>query len=368
MASIYRGIGKVRAHGRARIAITIEARDEQEFLNRWHKPAFDYPFEWENGHKFCIEYQVEDFAAEVGFYVDVLGITVDAISPSRAQFSSPDQQLVLAVAAIQPEQEICPPNNLRLQMFIKNLAATVTELERRGVLFEQPPESSSSDPDLLVATLQTPNGMSIELWGYKQISRVGRPAQPAQALTQPDDVDELHIFEQQEDDDEIEKSPADLPLFSSRPISIDDLEDELEEDGDEQTEAGRAARAPYSIDDDQLALGLGLLEEDQEESEGLYLDDEDARLDRFLKASARPVGYTFDERIEPVAPQKSDLAHSAPAAGKIAPVPGIGRSHATRSRHAPVNRKQRAGRTLRQPESPRVEPTYDDIDEQDQIP
>jgi predicted enzyme related to lactoylglutathione lyase len=370
MATMYRGIGKVRAHGKARIAITLEARDEQEFLERWHKPAYEYPFEWESGHKFCIEYQVEDFAAEVGFYVDVLGITVDAISPSRAQFSSPDQQLVLAVTSGEAEQQIVPPHNLRLQMFIKNLEATVAELEKRGVLFDIPIEPSSSDPELLVATLQTPNGLFIELWGYRRaISRRMSPSRPAQAPGQIDHPDEFRSSGVLDDEEEDEHSPARLPLFSSRPITIEELEDELEEDDAELTEPGiTTSQQPYTIDDDQLELAIGLLDDEQEENEDEELDDEEERLEQLLRASSRPAAYTFDERVEPVASQKPEKTSPDRTVRRLDRMRRTARTKANPHLPTDLSRKQQPLRASRKPEPTPIEPTYDDIDDQDQIP
>jgi predicted enzyme related to lactoylglutathione lyase len=372
MATLYRGIGKVRAHGKARIAITIEARDETDFLRRWHKPANEYPFEWENGHRFCIEYQVDDFAAEVGFYVDVLGITVDSISPSRAQFSSPDQELVLAVSAVDPEQPSIPPQNLLLQMFIKNLETTVTELEKRGVIFELPPQPSNSDPELLVARFQTPNGMFVELWGYQiPASRSRNSAYPPQAEAHDDNGDDDEAYDEQDTgEDEDEVSPDPLPLFSLRPITIDELDNELEEDGDDLSDPTDNSREhPYVIDEDQLELEIGFSENEQEENEALDPDEaEDERLERFLKASSRPAGYTFDERIEPIVSPKSSKPPSALPERKLAPRRRSGRSQARSQIPENPIRKQQPQRPQRQPEPPVIEPTYDDIDEQDQIP
>ncbi len=368
MASNYRGLGKVRAHGKARIAITLEARDEEEFLRRWHKPAYDYPFEWESGQKFCVEYRVADFAAEVGFYVDVLGINVDAISPSRAQFSSPDQDLVLAVAAGDERQPIHPPDNLRLQMFIKNLETTVAELEKRGVVFESPAEPSSSDPNLLVATLQTPNGLSIELWGYRQVAHPSpTPAHSTRFVSQVDvELEDASEDEIEEEDEDEQQSPAHLPLFSSRPITIEDLEDELEEDARELSSSRTDLNEnPDLVDEDQLELGLGLLDDGQEENEE---DDEDERLERFLRASTRPAAYTFDERVEPVQDQKPDRMPRTVPVKNQGRLRRSGRISTNVNLPGRVSRQQPPQRSGHRAEPPLVEPTYDDIEEQDHIP
>lgn len=369
MATLYRGIGKVRAHGKARIAITLEARDEADFLKRWHPPVHDYPFEWERDHRFCIEYQVEDFAAEVGFYIDILGITVDSISPSRAQFSSPDQELVLAISALGVDQPVPQPHNLRLQMFIQNIEDTVIELERRGVVFDNPPEPSSVDPDLLVAVFQTPNSMTFELWGFAK----NAPTSQKIGFREPVDLDE-EFDESFEDDAEDQEEY--LPPAYSRPIShveappariLDDILEDDESDDDLQEEDDMSDEE-LSDQEDQLELEIGYDEEaagtaDLEQEN----EDDEARLDRLLEASRRPAGYTFDERVEPVSPAKTGKNQPPPAESIPVSTLRSGRKPAG----APASSRARmlpARRTVKRPSPPVVEPTYDDIDEGDSIP
>ncbi len=373
MATLYRGIGKVRAHGKARIAITLEARDEAEFVKRWHKPAYDYPFEWERGYKYCIEYQVEDFAAEVGFYVDILGITVDSISPSRAQFSSPDQELALAVSAVDPERPAPPPTNLRLQMFIQNLEGTVEELSKRGVVFERLPEPSTADADLLVSAFQTPNGMTIELWGF---AKSQAPSQRRASLRSDKPEEAFDGLEEGDETDEQEEYPTTGIGVARYPLGIptahalveDDDDLETDDDQDETTAEGRTSR------EDQLELEIGYQGDDQEDgqedgqedSSDSDSEDEDARLERFLEASRRPAGYTFDERVEPVTSPKPVKTPPAAHASRSNLMQRSNRSPAG----MPVSRRLRKpqSRSDTQPSPPVIEPTYDDIGEEDQIP
>ena len=99
MATDIRSQPRVRAYGNSRIEITKRAQDEHEWQNLWREPLNPFPFKWGRTWKHCIEYHVEDFASEAGFFIDILGLQVSAFSPTYAQFTSPDQEFTFAVTA-----------------------------------------------------------------------------------------------------------------------------------------------------------------------------------------------------------------------------------------------------------------------------
>jgi catechol 2,3-dioxygenase-like lactoylglutathione lyase family enzyme len=206
MATQYRVNPRIRAYGKARIDVTRRARDEREWQALWHEPRFPFPFTWGDSLKQCMQYTVEDFAAEIGFFIDILGFPVSAFSTNYAQFTSPDQAFFFAV---REGGEITPPDSLSIQFMLKDLAGTIQQLEGRGVVFEHKPEAGNASP--AIAVLRSPHGVRIELW----------ETPPLQPVVQPEAVqsDELADFWSDEGaDDEFdleseandEKSPAQM--------------------------------------------------------------------------------------------------------------------------------------------------------------
>lgn len=170
MATKYHINPKMRAYGKARIDITKHAKDEKDWQDNWREQLYFYPFEFADGWKTCFEYKVDDFAAEVGFFMDFLGFPSSAFSPSYAQFTSPDGDFYIGVSALQEGEESTHPDTIRLQLNIIDLFDTIEELESRGIVFEGKPQPVYEDSDILVTTFRTPHGISVDLWGIDEIS------------------------------------------------------------------------------------------------------------------------------------------------------------------------------------------------------
>lgn len=169
MATKYHINPKMRAYGKARIDITKRAKDERDWQENWREQLYFYPFELAEDWKSCFEYKVDDFAAEVGFFMDFLGFPSSAFSPSYAQFTSPDEDFYIGVSAVQDGEESTPPDTLRIQFNIVDLFETIAELTRRGIVFEGEPQPVDDDSDIVVTTFRTPHGISIDLWGTDEI-------------------------------------------------------------------------------------------------------------------------------------------------------------------------------------------------------
>lgn len=170
MATKYHVNPKMRAYGKARIDITRRAKDERDWQDNWREQLYFYPFEFADGWKTCFEYKVDDFAAEVGFFMDFLGFPSSAFSPSYAQFTSPDGDFYIGVSAREEGEECTPPDTIRLQFNIIDLFDTISELESRGIVFEGKPQPVYDDSDVLVTTFRTPHGICIDLWGIDEIA------------------------------------------------------------------------------------------------------------------------------------------------------------------------------------------------------
>jgi catechol 2,3-dioxygenase-like lactoylglutathione lyase family enzyme len=202
MATNYPINPRVRAFGKARIDISRRANNREVWQKLWKQPVHAFPFAWGDCWKQCIEYKVDDFAAEVGFYIDVLGLTINAFDPDYAMFTSPHGDFYFAVVPA-PEGESTPPSALRLQFMVADIFNTTIELENRGIVFEQPPSPVHPDSMLHIAYFRTPNGIFVDLWGIVQPSD---PVQGADPYNQ--EKDEVLLPGSQDDEDETDKTEA----------------------------------------------------------------------------------------------------------------------------------------------------------------
>lgn len=156
---------RVRAYGKARLDIARRAQTRQDWDALWKKPQHAFPFTWGEHWKQCIEYRVADYAAEVGFFIDVLGLPVNAFNEFTAMFTSPAHEFYFAVTPTFEGQEPTPPDALRLQFLVAGIFQVAQELESRGIQFEQPPQPVSTGSNYYVGYFRTPHGICIDLCG-----------------------------------------------------------------------------------------------------------------------------------------------------------------------------------------------------------
>lgn len=164
MATKYHINPRFRAYGKARIDVTRRAKNEHEWQNQWREPMNDFPFTTGAGWQFSFEYKVDDFAAEVGFFIDVLGFSVRAFSPSYAQFTSPDGEICFSVLSTGEGEESTPPDSICLYLNVHNFQQASTELIRRGIAYEAYPSGESGDTNFKTGFFRSPHGVRIELW------------------------------------------------------------------------------------------------------------------------------------------------------------------------------------------------------------
>ncbi len=156
---------RFRAYGKARLDIASRAKSRQDWDQLWKASTHPFPFEWGSSWKHCVEYKVDDFAAEVGFYIDILGMPVNAFDPSYAMFTSPHADFFIGVIPISNGDISTPKDAIRLQFMVSNILEVSRELERRGVIFDQQPEPIQAGSSLYIGYFRTPHGIPIELWG-----------------------------------------------------------------------------------------------------------------------------------------------------------------------------------------------------------
>lgn len=234
---------RFRAYGRARIDIAQRAQTRQDWDRMWKQPQNPFAFEWGEPWKQCIEYRVDDFAAEVGFLIDILGLPVRAFSPEFAMFTSPDEAFNFAVVPTPPGADSTPPGAFRLQFMLAELFETCEDLTQRGVIFDQQAQPVGPGAHLWIAAFHTPHGIPIELWGM---------------------VEQTEDFSEKEDDST--GLEADLEQF-----------EDPEPDADEMEAAFQAARRRVASERPELAISTYAADEalEDDEDEGEFEEEEE---------------------------------------------------------------------------------------------
>jgi catechol 2,3-dioxygenase-like lactoylglutathione lyase family enzyme len=170
---------RFRAYGKARLDIAQRAGSRAEWEDLWKPPRHEFPFRWGAHWKQCIEYRVLDYAAEVGFYIDVLAFPVNAFDAGYAQFTGPEGEFHIAVMPVFPGENPTPPDAIRLQFMVADLSGTVEHLKERGVPFEQEPQPLHPGSRIQIGSFRTPHGLLVELWG-EVVARPQRTYQPVE--------------------------------------------------------------------------------------------------------------------------------------------------------------------------------------------
>jgi hypothetical protein len=161
-----------RELGMARLQALREMENSEADRRPMNQPAFGYPFTWGDCWKLCMEYRVDDFAAEVGFFADILGFPVNAFSSDSFMFTSPDGAFFFSVVASSDDVPATPAGTIRLQFMIDGIIDTAHELEHRGISFENFPEPYEPNSPLHTGTFRTPGGVAIDLWGMVEQKKV----------------------------------------------------------------------------------------------------------------------------------------------------------------------------------------------------
>lgn len=205
---------RIRAYGKARLDIARRVQTQEDWDALWRPPTHAFPFTFSStgSWKQCLEYCVDDFAAEVGFWIDILGLQVIAFSPDYVQFNSPGGEFTFAVATAFDGQPSTPPWSFRIQFYVQNLSRTVQELEHRSISFDRLPMLQHPDSPLYCATFSTPHGIPIDLVGEIEPSPTPVLSQP-EPIAPPSIPQESHRSPRQEDFPQVDQ-PASLDLFT----------------------------------------------------------------------------------------------------------------------------------------------------------
>jgi catechol 2,3-dioxygenase-like lactoylglutathione lyase family enzyme len=269
MATNYPINPRVRAYGKARLDIAGRARNQAQWEKLWKHPANSFPFVWGESWKQCIEYKVDDFPAEVGFFIDILGLPINALDPGYAMFTSPQGDFFLSVVPSLRNEPSTPPDAFRLQFMVKDIIATTNELQHRGIDFNQTPQPLHPGSTLCIASFRTPHGISVELWGKVEI--VSSSNLNENLLKDKENEDEMEDKDEFEEDGDSDNSDEDESDEDDDNSDLITKQNGDEDEGELEGEGLDDDKDDYDFDEDKDEFDP---DEDDEDDE---LDgDEDA--------------------------------------------------------------------------------------------
>lgn len=127
----------------------------------------EFPFEWGDCWHFAVEYNVNDFSAELGFFVHFMGFSLNALSRGYAMLMSPGEDVFIAIRSVDRDATACGVDSFRICFMLKDVLAAVSKMEQRGIALDTAPQPLSDvDHPMYRADLMSPNGLKIELWGF----------------------------------------------------------------------------------------------------------------------------------------------------------------------------------------------------------
>jgi len=318
---------RVRAYGKARIDIAQRAQTPVDWERLWVNPLHAFPFVWGEDWKQCMEYKVNDFPAEAGFFIDVLGLPVNAFGPAYAMFTSPQGEFFFSFIPTPEGESSTPPDAIRLQFMVADIFSTARELEQRGISFERHPVPLQPGSPLHAASFRTPNGIPVDLWGMATSDLdpmlMIEPAHTAPLsadnggdprLEGDDHGEEEEDEELDEDEEEEENAESEIEedeINGDGDISL--LEEDDEEDDEESLEGEEEDEGNEDLGDDEEDDDFDLDEDDEFDED----EDEDDEDDDFETDEDRLVSSVHDQKGKPVSSQSAVKVGTANSSGKL---------------------------------------------------
>lgn len=156
------------AFGRRRLKALKSIKSREDWEKLWPAPRHPYPFAWGDCWKAVPEFGVSNFPAELGFYLDILGMKVNAVWDGHAMIMTPDADFAFTIHAAKRTAA-----ELNLQFMLGNIAVAVAALKRRKVRIVQDLKAEwGEEHPMRTCKLRTPSGMIITLWGLVEVKKV----------------------------------------------------------------------------------------------------------------------------------------------------------------------------------------------------
>lgn len=151
--------------GENRVNSISDIKSPEEWAEKWQNSVHEFPFNFAECWNMTIEYVVDNFEAELGFYIDILGFSVNALDSAYAMVTGPNDDFHISFVPRAPGVTSTPPDAIKLEFMVKNITTLAKELKSRGIEFEsEPAPYGGEDSNFITGVYRTPHGIRISLW------------------------------------------------------------------------------------------------------------------------------------------------------------------------------------------------------------
>jgi hypothetical protein len=164
-------MAQCREFGAARLALADKCTAERSWQTDWEAPRRPFPIVWGDCWKAVFEVPVSDFVGDLGFFIDVLGLDVNALGPEYAMFMSPDQAFMFAIVPATGERQAIDGRSLSLQFMVQAIDRLAETLAERGVTVTPLRAEWGDDNPMRTTEFATPSGLHVKIWGFPEVSR-----------------------------------------------------------------------------------------------------------------------------------------------------------------------------------------------------
>jgi len=164
---------KCRELGRKRLELAGNMKTPEDWKKHWPASENEYIYKLGPCWTHMIEYYVEDFEAEVGFMIDMMGFDTFVVDNNESVciVTNPDNHFYFCFyEASSQDKQPTPKDALKLSLMVEDIEEVGKKLEARGIEFDDklhPPQEGSP---MLRGFIRSPNGIPIEFWGMTEQS------------------------------------------------------------------------------------------------------------------------------------------------------------------------------------------------------
>jgi len=160
-------VTKCRTYGQRRLDALKRITSREDWEKLWPRARFPYAFTWGDCWKAVAEFGVKDFTAELGFYLDILGMKVNAVWDNHAMIKTPEDDYTFTIYSAKRTSP-----ELNLQFMLGNISEASKALKRRGVTVVQDLKAEwGAENTMRAFKMKSPSGVVITLWGFVAVKK-----------------------------------------------------------------------------------------------------------------------------------------------------------------------------------------------------
>jgi Glyoxalase/Bleomycin resistance protein/Dioxygenase superfamily len=159
---------KCQKYGIKRLETLKNIKSKEDFLKLWPKQKNSFDFKWGDCWKGVFEYGVDDYAAEIGFYIDYLGFELNASWDNHAMLMTPQGEFMFTVYEDKKSKGKVE-KYLNIQFMIENIMAVSKRLKKNKITVIQNLKNEwGKESKMKTFKVVTPNNICITLWGFSE--------------------------------------------------------------------------------------------------------------------------------------------------------------------------------------------------------